>query len=179
MKLGAMSPLLRMAHAGLVACRTWCHPASICCMFIFVVFGPRRYTGFIPGMQETYKKTPVLAQVEVKEPSPDSFLYSRTIVSGSAAVGHAAGVGWALGGWRHARKQQRASGMLSTIPASPCPPSPQASPKGPPAKDVQTHKPEPDVLWPSLQASAVQGSLKPPPNTMALGDMRIDVFRTS
>jgi len=52
-------------------------------------------------------------------------------------------------------------------------------PKGPPAKDPTRKTHEPDNLWPSLQSTAVQGSLKPPPNIMALGDNRIDVFRTS
>lgn len=33
------------------------------------------------------------------------------------------------------------------------------------------------VLWPGLQTTATQGSLKPPANYMALGDNRIDVFR--
>jgi hypothetical protein len=46
-------------------------------------------------------------------------------------------------------------------------------------QDPTTKKASPDVLWPNLQATAKQGSLKPPPNILALGDQRIDVFRTS
>mmetsp|Transcript_29044 Transcript_29044/g.53375 ORF Transcript_29044/g.53375 Transcript_29044/m.53375 type:complete len:356 (-) Transcript_29044:838-1905(-) len=38
------------------------------------------YTGYIQGIQETYKKTPVMAQLETKAPEPDSFLYTRTAV---------------------------------------------------------------------------------------------------
>ena len=38
----------------------------------------RRYTGFVQGLQETYKKTPVMAQLETKAPTPDSFIYTRT-----------------------------------------------------------------------------------------------------
>lgn len=37
---------------------------------------------------------------------------------------------------------------------------------------------EQDNLWPSLQETAAQPSLKPPPNTLAFGDLRIDVFKT-
>ena len=39
-----------------------------------------RYTGYIRGMGETFAKTPVMAQWETKEPSPDSFLYARSKV---------------------------------------------------------------------------------------------------
>ena len=41
---------------------------------------PCRYTGYIRGMGETFAKTPVMAQWETKEPSPDSFLYARSKV---------------------------------------------------------------------------------------------------
>ncbi len=43
-------------------------------------FGARRYTGYIPGLQETFKKTPVMAQVETKDPTPESFVYTRELV---------------------------------------------------------------------------------------------------
>ncbi|PNW78166.1 hypothetical protein CHLRE_10g466650v5 [Chlamydomonas reinhardtii] len=36
------------------------------------------YTGYVQGLQETYKKTPVMAQLETKDPSPESFIYTRT-----------------------------------------------------------------------------------------------------
>jgi hypothetical protein len=38
----------------------------------------RRYTGYVQGLHETYKKTPVMAQLETKQPSPASFLHTRT-----------------------------------------------------------------------------------------------------
>jgi hypothetical protein len=37
-----------------------------------------RYTGYIQGLTETYKKTPVMAQLETKAPEPASFLHTRT-----------------------------------------------------------------------------------------------------
>ncbi len=37
-----------------------------------------RYTGYVQGLQETYKKTPVMAQLETKDPTPESFIYTRT-----------------------------------------------------------------------------------------------------
>lgn len=36
-----------------------------------------RYTGFVRGMQETYKKTPFMAQLETKQPTPDTLLHTR------------------------------------------------------------------------------------------------------
>eukprot|EP00882_Tetradesmus_deserticola_P023612 GHRQ01025707.1.p1 GENE.GHRQ01025707.1~~GHRQ01025707.1.p1 ORF type:complete len:154 (+),score=40.16 GHRQ01025707.1:150-611(+) len=47
------------------------------CTF-FVTFLLCRYTGFIQGLQETYKKTPVMAQVETKTPGEESFIHTRT-----------------------------------------------------------------------------------------------------
>jgi hypothetical protein len=37
-----------------------------------------RYTGFIQGLQETYKKTPIMAQVETKTLGEESFIHTRT-----------------------------------------------------------------------------------------------------
>ncbi len=37
-----------------------------------------QYTGFIHGLSETYKKTPVMAQLETKDPEPTSFLHTRS-----------------------------------------------------------------------------------------------------
>jgi hypothetical protein len=37
-----------------------------------------QYTGFIGGLSETYKKTPVMAQLETKDPEPTSFLHTRS-----------------------------------------------------------------------------------------------------
>jgi hypothetical protein len=37
-----------------------------------------RYTGYIQGLQETYKKTPIMAQVETKTPGEESFIHTRT-----------------------------------------------------------------------------------------------------
>lgn len=37
-----------------------------------------RYTGYVQGLHETYKKTPVMAQLETKAPEPSSFLHTRT-----------------------------------------------------------------------------------------------------
>lgn len=36
------------------------------------------YTGYVQGLHETYKKTPVMAQLETKAPPPGSFLHTRT-----------------------------------------------------------------------------------------------------
>jgi hypothetical protein len=50
---------------------------------------PYRYTGYIRGMGETFAKTPVMAQWETKEPSPDSFLYARSkVCTALGNVGH-------------------------------------------------------------------------------------------
>lgn len=38
-----------------------------------------RYTGYIKGLGETYRKTPVMAQVETRTPEPSSFLFTRTV----------------------------------------------------------------------------------------------------
>lgn len=38
------------------------------------------YTGYIHGLHETYKKTPIMAQLETKVPDPDTFIYTRTQV---------------------------------------------------------------------------------------------------
>jgi hypothetical protein len=95
----------------------------------------RRYTGYLPGVAETYKRTPVAAQAEVMSPGPESFIHTRTM-------------------------------------ASPAP--------FPPARDPKNNlKGSPDVLWPALQTTSNRDSLKPPAEPMVLGDMRIDVFRTS
>lgn len=37
-----------------------------------------RYTGYVQGLQETYKKTPVMAQLETKKPGDESFIHTRT-----------------------------------------------------------------------------------------------------
>lgn len=37
------------------------------------------YTGYVQGLQETYKKTPIMAQLETREPTADSFIYTRTL----------------------------------------------------------------------------------------------------
>lgn len=37
-----------------------------------------RYTGYVQGLQETYKKTPVMAQDETLNPLPESFIHTRT-----------------------------------------------------------------------------------------------------
>eukprot|EP00879_Flechtneria_rotunda_P002409 GHRR01002605.1.p1 GENE.GHRR01002605.1~~GHRR01002605.1.p1 ORF type:complete len:356 (+),score=108.73 GHRR01002605.1:120-1187(+) len=36
------------------------------------------YTGYMQGLQETYKKTPIMAQLETKAPTEDSFIHTRT-----------------------------------------------------------------------------------------------------
>eukprot|EP00798_Chlamydomonas_sp_ICE-L_P013486 gene13486-19344_t len=39
------------------------------------------YTGYVQGMQETFKKTPIMAQLETKDPDPEfSFIHTRTQV---------------------------------------------------------------------------------------------------
>jgi len=39
------------------------------------------YTGFVQGLGETYKKTPIMAQVETKDPAPEDFIFTRTQVA--------------------------------------------------------------------------------------------------
>lgn len=39
---------------------------------------PRSYTGYMPGMSETFKKTPMMAQLETKAPGEESFIHTRT-----------------------------------------------------------------------------------------------------
>jgi hypothetical protein len=46
-----------------------------------------RYTGFGRGMQETYKKTPFMAQLETKNPKPESFVFTRTCTSPKQTYG--------------------------------------------------------------------------------------------
>eukprot|EP00775_Hariotina_reticulata_P006099 gene6099-6337_t len=36
------------------------------------------YTGYVQGLQETYKKTPIMAQLETKAPAEESFIHTRT-----------------------------------------------------------------------------------------------------
>ncbi|KAI8469618.1 MAG: flagellar associated protein [Monoraphidium minutum] len=36
------------------------------------------YTGYVQGLHETFKKTPVMAQLEAKDPAPTSFLHTRS-----------------------------------------------------------------------------------------------------
>eukprot|EP00803_Ostreobium_quekettii_P009237 evm.model.scf_479.3 EVM.evm.TU.scf_479.3 scf_479:17845-20257(+) len=40
--------------------------------------GSLRYTGYIQGLQETYKKTPIPCQIETKAPQEGSFIFTRT-----------------------------------------------------------------------------------------------------
>lgn len=37
-----------------------------------------RYTGYMQGMSETFKKTPMMAQLETKAPTEESFIHTRT-----------------------------------------------------------------------------------------------------
>jgi hypothetical protein len=37
-----------------------------------------QYTGFMPGVGEVYKKTPIMTQLETKDPDPTSFIHTRT-----------------------------------------------------------------------------------------------------
>lgn len=96
------------------------------------------YTGYVQGINETYKKTPVMSQLETKAPDQDSFIFTRT----------------------------------------------QIQPKSDPTRDPcnfpdSVKKPEPGNLWPSLQETAIQDSFKPPRSNIALGDQRMDPFKTS
>mmetsp|Transcript_37730 Transcript_37730/g.84079 ORF Transcript_37730/g.84079 Transcript_37730/m.84079 type:complete len:375 (+) Transcript_37730:126-1250(+) len=96
------------------------------------------YTGYIAGVQETYKKGPIPSQIECKQPDDGSFIYTRTALS------------------------------------------PKPTPNRDPCNNPESFKkPQPGVLWPSLQAKAVQDPCVPPGSSVAFGDLRIDVFRTS
>ena len=44
-----------------------------------------RYTGYVQGLGETYKKTPIMAQLETKAPAAESFLHTRTASAPKAA----------------------------------------------------------------------------------------------
>ena len=98
----------------------------------------RRYTGYIPGVQETFKKGPIPSQVEVLQPDADSFIKTRT----------------------------------------------EVAPKSNPARDACNNpanflKAQPGNLWPAQQSTAAQEPFRPPPASVAFGDLRVDVFRTS
>jgi hypothetical protein len=89
-------------------------------------------------MQETYKKTPIMCQLETKQPTEDSFIYTRT----------------------------------RTLP--------KATPSRDPCNYPENFKKaEPGNLWPLLQDKAIQDTAKPPRSNIALGDGRIDPFKTS
>lgn len=45
----------------------------------------RSYTGYIPGMSETFKKTPMMAQLETRAPGDESFIHTRTASPPKAA----------------------------------------------------------------------------------------------
>lgn len=55
-----------------------CLPLSLpLCPVSLQLSATHSYTGFSPSMQETYKKTPFMAQLEAKAPTPDSFVHTR------------------------------------------------------------------------------------------------------
>ena len=92
-------------------------------------------------MPEVYKKGPIAAQLETKDPEPVSFIYTRTLLP---------------------------------------PKSTHASVLRDPCNDPSNyHKTEPEVLWPKLLTTAKQDSCKPPVSNIALGDQRVDPFKTS
>ncbi|GMH32521.1 hypothetical protein BSKO_00355 [Bryopsis sp. KO-2023] len=96
------------------------------------------YTGYIQGLQETYKRTPIPCQIECQEPNDESFIFTRTRTA------------------------------------------PRTTPSRDPCNFPETtKKAQPGILWPSLQPSAVQESLRPPRSNITLGDLRIDPFKTS
>lgn len=103
-------------------------------------FLPSQFTGYVQGMNETFQKTPVMAQLETKDPEPVSFLHTRNQVPYKTT-------------------------HVSSI-RDPC------------NKLEIFQKEEPDNLWPRLQTTAKQPSAKPPVSSIALGDQRIDTFRT-
>jgi len=92
-------------------------------------------------MNEVFKKTPIQAQLEMREPGEESFLHTRTQVAPVTT-----------------RRE---------VVRDPC------------NDDRNFKKAQPDNLWPRLQASAVQESFKPPVSNIALGDSRIDPFKSA
>ncbi|KAF5832469.1 hypothetical protein DUNSADRAFT_11636 [Dunaliella salina] len=98
------------------------------------------FTGYMQGINETFQKTPIMAQLEAKDPEPTSFLHTRGQVPYKTT-------------------------HIGTI-RDPC------------NKPEQFQKGDPDNLWPRLQTTAKQPSAKPPVSSIALGDQRIDTFRT-
>lgn len=101
----------------------------------------RSYTGHVHGLGETFKKTPIPAQIETKDPDDNSFIHTRTQLTYTTT---------------------------------------HASIKRDPCNDPSNFKkPQPDNLWPMLQEKATQESFKPPVSNIALGDSRIDPFKTS
>jgi len=116
---------------------------SRCCTPSFVTPAPvphTQFTGHVQGLSETFQKTPVMAQLETKDPEPTSFLHTRSQVPYKTT-------------------------HIGTI-RDPC------------NKPEQFRKDDPDNLWPRLQSTAKQPSAKPPVSSIALGDQRIDTFRT-
>lgn len=99
-----------------------------------------QFTGYVQGISETFQKTPIMAQLETKDPEPVSFLHTRAQVPYRTT-------------------------HVGTI-RDPC------------NKPEQFRKEDPDNLWPRLQTTAKQPSAKPPVSSIALGDHRIDTFRT-
>jgi Ca2+-binding EF-hand superfamily protein len=99
------------------------------------------YSGHVQGLQETFKKTPIIAQLETKDPDMESFIHTRTNVSPKITHGQ-------------------------TI-RDPC------------NDPSNFKKAQPGILWPGLQETAIQECIKPPTSNIAVGDMRIDNFRTS
>lgn len=135
------------------------------------------------GLQETYKKTPVMAQLEIKAPGEESFIHTRTASPPKATqqsmqrdpCNHAENfkqqhteqdVLWCAG--------KNSSGRSSRLPAASmvhhCHATASAAAAAPPA---------PGVRRPSLQDRATQDSFKPPCSNIALGDERVCPFTTS
>lgn len=46
-----------------------------------------RYTGYVEGLKETYKKTPILCQKECHEPEEGSFMFTRTKTQSNVETG--------------------------------------------------------------------------------------------
>ena len=98
-----------------------------------------RYTGYVPGVHETFKKGPIPSQIECMSPDADSFIRTRT--------------------------------QVAPIP------QPDRDACNNPENSIKSH--QATNLWPALQATAAQEPCRPPPASVAFGDLRVDVFRTS
>lgn len=93
-----MEDQLIISHTVKSACRMstkklpytdpeWRIPGSIFLFSNTDLMGFDRYTGYVEGLKETYKKTPILCQKECHEPEEGSFMFTRTKTQSNLETG--------------------------------------------------------------------------------------------